>query len=98
MVQSNEVVNLWTFFDEWTRCCSSVNQKHSLYNFSKFDSCSAQFQDLKIALRAKMLKDEKEARLLIENTHYKLHLGSDAKNSSTAGVIWELKEKPGWDV
>jgi hypothetical protein len=98
MVQSNEVVNLWTFFDEWTRCCSSVNQKHSLYNFGTFDSCGAQFQDLKIAIRAKLLKDEEEARVLIEGTHYRLHLGSDVKNSTTAGVIWELKEKPGWDI
>lgn len=98
MVQSNEIVNLWTFFDEWTRCCSTMNQKHSVYHFGKFDSCSAQFQDLKVALRAKMLKDEQEAKDWIDQTHYKLHLGSDLKNSPTAGVIWEMKEKPGWDV
>jgi len=44
------------------------------------------------------MKDEEEARRLIETTFYKQNLGSDLKNSPTAGAIWELKEKPGWQV
>lgn len=98
MPQSNKIVNLWTYFDEWTRCCSTSYQKDSLYRFGKFDSCTPQFQDLKIAIRAKLLKDEQEAKELIAQTFYKRNLGSDPKNSTTAGVIWELKDVPGWDV
>lgn len=98
MPQSNEIVNLWTFFDEWTRCASTGYQKDSVYRFAKFDSCGPQYQDLRIAISAKLMKDENEARDAISKTYYKMNLGSDPKNSPTAGAIWELKEKPGWDA
>jgi hypothetical protein len=98
MPQNNDVVNLWTFFDEWTRCCSSSYQRDSLYRFGKFDSCTPQYKDLRIAINAKVMKDEEEAKKVIAKTHYKQNLGSDPDRSPTAGIIWELKEKPGWDV
>lgn len=98
MPQNNDVVNLWTYFDEWTRCCSSSYQRDSLYRFGTFDSCGPQYEDLRTAIRAKMTKDEDEARGMIEGTFYRQNLGSDLKNSPTAGAIWELKETPGWDV
>lgn len=66
-------------------------QKDSLFRFGKFDGCGPQYQDLRIALKAKMMKDEEEAKALIAQTHYKLNLGSDPKNSPTAGAIWQLK-------
>mmetsp|Transcript_15101 Transcript_15101/g.18409 ORF Transcript_15101/g.18409 Transcript_15101/m.18409 type:complete len:100 (+) Transcript_15101:114-413(+) len=98
MPQNNDVVNLWTFFDEWTRCCSSGYQRDSLFRFGKFDSCTPQYKDLKVALKAKIMKDENEAREAIANTFYKKNLGSDLNTSPTANAIWELKEKPGWDA
>ena len=98
MPQSNDVVNLWTYFDEWTRCCSSSYQRDSLYRFGKFDSCGPQYKDLRVAIKCKMMNDVEEAKQLIETTHYSLNLGSDPKNSTTMGAIWELKEKSGWDV
>ena len=98
MPQSNEVVNLWTFFDEWTRCASSGYQRDSLYRFGTFDNCSPQYQDLKVAIRAKMMNDTDQATSLVKSTFYKRHLGSDLANSPTAGFIWDLKDKPGWDV
>ncbi len=98
MPQNNDVVNLWTYFDEWTRCCSSTYQKDSLYRFGKFDSCTKQYKDLRIAINAKVMSDEAEAKKLIEKTFYKKNVGSDLNNSPTAGTIWELKEKPGWDA
>jgi|AntRauTorckE5430_2_1112549.scaffolds.fasta_scaffold200111_1 hypothetical protein len=98
MPQSNDVVNLWNFFDEWTRCCSTSYQKDSLYRFGQFDSCGPQFTDLKVAIKAKIIKDDEEAKAIIAETHYMIHLGSDPKNSTTAGAIWDLKEKSGWDV
>mmetsp|Transcript_23693 Transcript_23693/g.50009 ORF Transcript_23693/g.50009 Transcript_23693/m.50009 type:complete len:100 (-) Transcript_23693:21-320(-) len=97
MVQSNDVVNLITFIDEWTRCISSGYQRDSLYRFGKFDACSAQWNDLKTAFKAKAASDPKEAQKLIESTHYKQNLGSDPQRSPTAGAIWDLKEKPTWD-
>jgi len=45
-----------------------------------------------------MEQDEGKARSAIEATYYKTQLGSDPKNSPTAGYIWDLKEKPSWDV
>ena len=53
---------------------------------------------MKTALSAKTLKDDDEAIAVIAKTHYKRNLGSDLKNSPTAGFIWELKETPGWDA
>mmetsp|Transcript_8063 Transcript_8063/g.9727 ORF Transcript_8063/g.9727 Transcript_8063/m.9727 type:complete len:98 (+) Transcript_8063:172-465(+) len=97
MVQANDVVNLRTYFDEWSRCVGSGYQKDHLYRFGKFDTCSPQWQDIKTAFRAKSSNDPAEAKALIESTHYKQNLGSDPACSPTSGVIWELKETPGWD-
>ena len=97
MVQANDVVNVLTFVDEWTRCIGSGFQKDSLYRHGKFDACSAQWADLKIAIKAKSAHDPEEATKILSETHYKKNLGSDLKASPTAGAIWELKEVPGWD-
>ena len=97
MPQSNDVVNLWLFIDEWTRCVGSSYQKDRLYRFGEFDKCSAQFNDIKVALKAKLESSPEKAMDLLETTHYKQNLGSDPSKSPTAGVIWELKEKPSWD-
>ncbi|KAL3795341.1 hypothetical protein HJC23_009514 [Cyclotella cryptica] len=96
MVQPNDVVNVVTFIDEWTRCIGSGYQRDSLYRLGKFDSCSAQWNDIKLAFKAKAASDPDEAKRLLEQTHYKKNLGSDLKVSPTAGVIWDLKEQPGW--
>lgn len=48
-------------------------------------------------MKAKTTSDPEEAQNLIAETHYAKNLGSDLKQSPTAGVIWDLKEKPGWD-
>ncbi len=98
MPQPNEVVNVWLFLEEWSRCVSSTYQRDSLYRFGHFDTCTHQWSDLKVAFGAKMEQDEGKARSAIEATYYKTHLGSDPKNSPTAGYIWDLKEKPSWDV
>uniref|UniRef100_A0A6U2F3N9 Uncharacterized protein n=1 Tax=Pseudictyota dubia TaxID=2749911 RepID=A0A6U2F3N9_9STRA len=92
-------ISLRLYFDEWSRCLSSMYQRDSLYRFGRFDSCGPQWSDLKTAIRAKtMVSEPEKARGLLESTHYALNLGSDPANSPTAGVIWELKEKPGWDA
>lgn len=98
MPQPNEVVNLWLFMEEWSRCVSSTYQRDSLYRHGHFDTCSGQWNDVKVAFRAKMSSDTGKATEMIKNTYYRKNLGSDPANSSTAGYIWELKEKPGWDV
>mmetsp|Transcript_34489 Transcript_34489/g.75494 ORF Transcript_34489/g.75494 Transcript_34489/m.75494 type:complete len:101 (-) Transcript_34489:270-572(-) len=98
MPQTNEVVNLWLYFDEWSRCISSRYQRDSLYRFGKFDGCSPQYSDLKTAVKAKMMSDEGEARRMESTTYYRKNLGSAKDASPTAGVIWELKDPTGWDV
>ena len=99
MPQSNEVVNLWLYVDEWSRCVSSRYQRDSLYRFGRFDACPAQFADIKTAVRAKMMSDEDEARKLETGTHYRqVRLGSNPRTSPTAGHIWDLKDPTGWDV
>jgi hypothetical protein len=98
MPQPNQVVDVWKFLEEWNRCVSSRYQRDSMYRWGAFDDCSNQSKDLRIAARAKLKSDEKEARELVECTYFKTNLGSDSKNSPTAGYIWELKKKPGWEV
>jgi hypothetical protein len=85
------------FFDEWTRCIGSGYQKDSVYRHGKFDSCTAQWNDLKTAMTAKTTSDPEEAQRLLAQTHYRKNLGSDLTQSPTAGVIWDLKEKPCWE-
>lgn len=97
MVQPNEIVNVIHFFDEWTRCIGSSYQKDSLYRHGKFDSCTAQWNDLKTAMKAKTTSDPEEAERLLAQTHFRKNLGSDLTQSPTAGVIWDLKEKPCWE-
>ena len=92
-----QTADISLYFDEWSRCLGSNYQRDAMYRFGKFDGCTAQWQDLKTAIRAKTKKDQAEAKKMMASTHYVKHLGSDPKTSPTAGVIWELKEKPGWD-
>jgi len=91
-------VNVFTYFDEWTRCLSSRYQFDSLYRHGEFDACSAQWSDLKLAFKAKGKRDPKEAKQILEKSYYLTNLGSDPKNSPTSGVVWDLKQTPGWDV
>jgi len=90
-----EFVVLSLYWDEWSRCIGSRYQRDSLYRVGRLDTCSRQWKDLKVAARAKVMqwKDPKGAQTLIDNTYYKKR----TTVSPTAGAIWELKEKPGWD-
>jgi Protein of unknown function (DUF3128) len=92
-----QTIDISLYFDEWSRCLGSRHQRDNLYRLGKFDGCTLQWEDLKTVIRAKTEKDQKEVEQMMANTHYVKHLGSDPKASPTAGVIWELKEKPGWD-
>eukprot|EP00545_Synedropsis_sp_CCMP1620_P002247 CAMPEP_0119006894 /NCGR_PEP_ID=MMETSP1176-20130426/2622_1 /TAXON_ID=265551 /ORGANISM="Synedropsis recta cf, Strain CCMP1620" /LENGTH=96 /DNA_ID=CAMNT_0006958923 /DNA_START=35 /DNA_END=322 /DNA_ORIENTATION=- len=96
MAQSNEGVDMFLFFDEWSRCIGSKYQKDRLYRYGKFEGCSNQWKDIRIAMNAKIGKTPAEAEALLQTTYYRKTVGSDLSNSPTAGVIWELKEKPGW--
>ena len=96
MPQDKDAVNMFLFFDEWSRCIGSRYQRDRLYRYGKFEGCSRQWNDLQIAMKAKLCKNRDEAVALIAQTSYHQNLGSNLKNSPTAGVIWDLKEKPGW--
>jgi hypothetical protein len=96
MPQSNDVVDMFLFFDEWSRCIGSRYQKDQLYRYGRFTGCSNQWKDFRIAMRAKVAKTPEEAEALVQTTYYRNNLGSDLSKSPTAGVIWDLKEKPGW--
>jgi hypothetical protein len=96
MPQDNNVVDMFLFFDEWSRCIGSRYQRDRLYRYGKFEGCSKQWKDLQIAMKAKISKSRGDAEALIAQTHYRKSVGSDLKNSPTDGIIWDLKEKPGW--
>lgn len=96
MVQPKEVVDLSLYWDEWSRCVNSRYQRDQYYRFGKFDTCSKQWHDFKVACRAKVTKaevEEEKAKELLATTFY--HKKTNV--SPTVGVIWELKETPGWD-
>lgn len=88
-----DIANLTLFLSEWSRCLTAKYQRDRLYRFGKFDDCGSQWQDFKKALRAKVTRNEAEARNLIEQTSYYNRISV----SPTVGVIWEAKEQPGWD-
>lgn len=88
-------IPLSLYWDEWSRCIGSRYQRDHLYRLGRLDSCSRQWQDLKTAMRAKFVqfKDPLECQKMMDATFYKKR----TTISPTAGAIWELKEKPGWD-
>jgi hypothetical protein len=98
MPQPNEIVDIWKYLEEWNRCISGRYQRDHMYRWGKFDRCSNPTNDLKIVFRAKMMSNSEEAKELLKTTYYRRNLGSDPKNSPTAGFIWELKKIPGWVV
>ena len=89
------IVQLGTYWDEWTRCVGSRYQRDQLYRLGRIDDCSKQWKDFRIAFRAKVMEysNPKGAEELIATTYYKKR----TTISPTAGAIWELKEKPGWN-
>lgn len=70
---------------------------HATQKQTNKDACTPQWNDIKIALKAKTETDPTKAKEMLEKTHYKQNLGSDLKVSPTAGIIWDLKDPPGWD-
>jgi Protein of unknown function (DUF3128) len=92
-MQPDDVVKIGEFWNEWSRCHTFKHQRDQLYRFGKMDDCSKQWNDYKKVLRAKFCRDADEAKQLVESTH----LYQERSTSSTAGVIWQLKEKPSWD-
>ena len=93
-IHPKEVVNVSFYWDEWTRCVNSGYQRDQYYRFGKFDNCSRQWNDFKIATRAKFRTEtEDEAKKMLETTYF--HKKNNV--SPTVGVIWDLKDPPSWD-
>ena len=80
---------------EWARCIGSGYQSDSLYRHGRLDSCGKQWNDLKLAIEARLVqwRNPSRAKELIDSTYYKKR----TTISPTAGAIWELKERPGWN-
>jgi hypothetical protein len=93
--QEIPTIQLGLFWDEWARCIGSRYQADHLYRVGRLDSCARQWQDLKTATRARFLvmRDPQAARELLDSTYFKKR----TTISPTAGAIWELKDKPGWN-
>jgi len=92
---ANEAVPLGLYWDEWGRCVGSGYQLDSLYRNGKLDGCGKQWRDLKLAAEARLIQWRKPERAqeLINSTYYTKR----TTISPTAGAIWELKDKPGWN-
>jgi len=92
--EQDGTIRVKKYFDEWSRCLTATYQRDQLYRMGKFDDCTRQWNDVKLAFRAKFLvKRPDEARQLLETTYY--HQRTTV--SPTADVIWRIKQKPGWD-
>jgi hypothetical protein len=91
-MQPKEIVDIGNYLYEWSKCLSAAHQRDQLYRLGRFDDCSRSWQDLKDATWAKLSRDEAYARTIIANTHYV----KSTTESPTIGVIWDIKEKPGW--
>ena len=92
---TDEAIKLGLFYDEWARCIGSGYQGDSLYRYGRLDGCGKQWNDMKKAAEARLTqwRDPKRAQELMDSTYYKKR----TTISPTAGAIWELKERPGWD-
>ena len=92
-MQPQEIVDFGMFLSEWSKCLTAKHQRDSLYRLGQFDDCTNQWNDIKIACQAKVFTpNTADAIQLIQNTyHYKR-----TTISPTAGVIWTIKDKPGW--
>jgi hypothetical protein len=92
---NQEIVVMRVYWDEWSRCIGSRYQRDHLYRLGRFDSCSRQWKDFKIAGKAKLIQfnDPEKARELIDSTY----CNKRKTISPTAGAIWELKKTPSWD-
>ena len=90
-----DLVIVSTYWDEWSRCIGSRYQRDQLYRLGRFDSCSKQWNDLKTAVKARVIqwKDPSRAEEMISATYYKKR----TTISPTAGTIWELKDRPSWE-
>ena len=91
----DEAIKVGLYWDEWARCVGSGYQSDSLYRHGKIDGCGKQWKDLKLAAEARLVQWRNPARAkeLIDSTYYKKR----TTISPTAGAIWELKERPGWN-
>ena len=69
-MQPKEVVSLGLYWSEWSRCLTAKYQRDQLYRNGKFDDCSRQWSDVKIAMQAKFEKDAEVSRNLIAKTFY----------------------------
>jgi hypothetical protein len=92
---SAEFPGMGLFWDEWARCIGSRYQADHLYRVGRLDSCARQWKDLKVAARARLKYgfDPRGAQELLDTTYYRKR----TTISPTAGAIWELKDKPGWN-
>jgi hypothetical protein len=94
MVQPKEIVSMGLFWSEWSRCLTAKHQRDQLYRVGKFDDCSKQWNDIMIAFKAKVAREEEVAKNLMKTTYY--HQWTTI--SPTADVIWKVKETPGWNT
>ena len=88
-------IPLRLYWDEWGRCMGSRYQRDSLYRTGRLNPCARQWEDLKTAFKAKFYQynDPSKCKDMMANTFYTKR----TTISPTAGSIWELKTKPGWD-
>lgn len=91
-IQPKDVVDVAFYWDQWSRCVNSRYQRDQFYRFGEFDNCSKQWNDFKIAGKAKLADTEEEAARLLATTYY----SKRSRVSPTVGVIWEAKETPSW--
>mmetsp|Transcript_13221 Transcript_13221/g.15144 ORF Transcript_13221/g.15144 Transcript_13221/m.15144 type:complete len:101 (+) Transcript_13221:93-395(+) len=97
MAEEDDDISVSNSFDAWARCMSSRYQRDRLYRYGNFEPCSAQWKDIGIVMKAKWARTKEEKEDLLNQTFYRKNLGGDQSKSPTAGVIWELKEKPSWE-
>jgi hypothetical protein len=92
-MQPSAVVDFGSFLTEWSKCLTVKHQRDQMYRFGQLDDCGKQWQDVMQAANAKLSNDRDQATRMVAQTYYHRRTGE----STTVGVIWDLKETPGWD-
>jgi Protein of unknown function (DUF3128) len=94
-MQPKEVVDVFgVYASEWSKCLTAKYQRDQMYRIGKFDDCSRQWKDVLRAMKAKFMTDTDEATQYLQKETYYY---KSTTQSPTVGIIWDLKENPGWD-
>jgi len=95
MPVGNEVVDCLPLLDKLYVCMSPGPQFSNYYRNNEFDDCAQHMKNMTICAKAKVKSDPKEALKIMGGCELNKDM-RELKNSTTNGIVWDLKKKGSW--